>query len=125
MDVSHFIHAIEQHGVSFRVERRRAGLAGRIQVMILIWYPNFDVEDMVAEDIELLRAHRTEVRKYLLDREAPELERTRQLIPQRTDPDAGEAFAGNLRFNERQLELLCGDRGIPTREALGFRSAID
>jgi hypothetical protein len=118
MNVAHFITAIEQHGVTFRVEHRRAGLTGRVQIMILIGYPNFDVEDLVAEDIELLRAHRTEVRKFLLDREAPELERARQLIPQHTDPGAGEAFAGNLRFNERQLELLCGDRGIPTREAL-------
>jgi hypothetical protein len=116
MDVSHFIHAIEQHGVSFRIERRRAGLTGRIQLMVVIAYPSFEVEDLVLEDVELLRAHRTEVRKYLLEREAPE--QTREPIPRRANPDAGEPFAGKLRFSERQLEMLCTDRGIPTREAL-------
>jgi hypothetical protein len=108
MNVAHFINAIEQHGVQFHVERRRAGLAGRIQIVIA--YPSFEVEDLVLEDIELLRGHRSEVQKFLLEREAPELERTREPIPQRTDQDAGEAFAGNLQLNERQLEMLIGDR---------------
>ena len=104
MNVAHFITAIEEHGVTFRVERRRASLTGRIQFMILISYPSFEVEGLVFEDVELLRAHRTEVRKFLLDREAPEIERTRRQSPFLRAPDrdvvrrSGDPHTGSPRI---------------------------
>ena len=52
----------------FRVQRFHVGIEGREQTVIAIDYPSAEIEDLVYEQIQILRRRRRQVRSYLLTR---------------------------------------------------------
>jgi len=135
MDVAFLVAEIEELGVHFRVERFHVGIEGREQTVIAIDYPNAKIEDLVYEQIQILRRRRRQVRSYLLTRPSglfdllasrfAEISRSVGQKESTEDAVAIAAAAGSLEFNEGQLELLCGERGICTQQALGFDRFVE
>jgi hypothetical protein len=136
MDVAFLVAEIEELGVRFRVERFHVGIEGREQTVIAIDYPNAKIEDLVYEQIQILRRRRRQVRSYLLTRPSGLFdllasrfaEISRSVGQKESTEDAvaiTAAAAGRLQFNEGQLELLCGERGICTQQALGFDRFVE
>jgi len=135
MDVAFLVAEIEELGVRFHVERLHVGIEGREQTVIAIDYPNAEIEDLVYEQIQILRRRRRQVRSYLLPRPSglfdllssrfAEISRS---VGQKESTEGAVAIAaaaGSLEFNEGQLELLCGERGICTQQALGFDRFVE
>ena len=135
MDVAFLVAEVEELGVRFRVERFHVGIEGREQTVIVIDYPNTEIEDLVYEQIQILRRRRRQVRSYLLTRPSglfdllasrfAEISRSVGQKESTEDAVAIAAAVGRLQFNEGQLELLCGERGICTQQALGFDRFVE
>ena len=68
MDVAFLVAEIEELGVRFHVERLHVGIEGREQTVIAMDYPSAEIEDLVYEQIQILRRRRRQVRSYLLTR---------------------------------------------------------
>ena len=135
MDVAFLVAEIEELGVRFHVERFHVGIEGREQTVIAIDYPNAEIEDLVYEQIQILRRRRRQVRSYLLTRPSglfdllasrfAEISRSVGQKESTEDAVVIATAAGRLQFNEGQLELLCGERGIYTQQALGFDRFVE
>jgi hypothetical protein len=135
MDVAFLVAEVEELGVRFRVEWFHVGIEGREQTVIAIDYPNAEIENLVYEQIQILRRRRRQVRSYLLTRPSglfdllasrfAEISRSVGQKESTEDTVAIAAAAGRLQFNEGQLELLCGERGICTQQALGFDRFVE
>jgi len=135
MDVAFLVAEIEELGVRFHVERLHVGIEGREQTVIAIDYPSAEIEDLVYEQIQILRRRRRQARSYLLTRPSglfdllasrfAEISRSVGQKESTEDAVAITAAAGSLEFNEGQLELLCGERGIRTQQALGFDRFVE
>lgn len=128
MDVTFLVAEIEELGVRFRVGRFHVGIEGLERTVVAIDYPNVEIEDLVysppAPGAELFVNEAVWLFDLLASR-FPEISRSVGQKESTEDAVAIAAAVGRLQFNEGQLELLCGERGICTQQALGFDRLVE
>jgi hypothetical protein len=135
MNIAFLVAEIEELGVRFRVERFLVGIEGHEQTVIAIDYPDAEVEDLVFEQIQILRRRRRQVRSYLLTRRSglfdllaarfAEISRRVTTQPGPSQDTVLIAAAAGTNFTEQKLELLSGAPGAYPVEALGFDRFVE